>query len=143
MSAAPDYVEPIVGWRTWLVVCEGEGFGCGASSTTRSGFRAGLVAGCLRRALSLPWRRTPHTQHSHTESLAQSRHCMPDTPNADNTQRRTPQLASSKPIPARTARPHMRILQPHQLKHLFCSVFIAPVSKPENFQIFFTGKMGV
>jgi hypothetical protein len=26
VSAAPDYVEPIVGWRTWLVVCEGEGF---------------------------------------------------------------------------------------------------------------------
>jgi len=25
VSAAPDYVEPIVGWRTWLVVREGEG----------------------------------------------------------------------------------------------------------------------
>ncbi len=24
--SAPDYIEPIVGWRTWLVVREGEGF---------------------------------------------------------------------------------------------------------------------
>jgi hypothetical protein len=26
VSAAPDYIEPVVGWRTWLVVQEGEGF---------------------------------------------------------------------------------------------------------------------
>jgi hypothetical protein len=24
VNAAPDYIEPIVGWRTWLVVQEGE-----------------------------------------------------------------------------------------------------------------------
>jgi hypothetical protein len=60
VSAAPDYVEPIVGWRTWLVVQEGEGFRL--RSVVYDAFwpaRKELVARCLRRsrALLLPWRR--------------------------------------------------------------------------------------
>ncbi len=58
MSAAPDYIEPIVGWRTWLVVCERDGFRL--RSVVYDALwvpHKELVAGCLRRALSLPWRR--------------------------------------------------------------------------------------
>jgi len=58
VSAAPDYVEPIVGWRTWLVVQEGEGFRL--RSVVYDALwspRTELVARCLHRALPLPWRR--------------------------------------------------------------------------------------
>jgi hypothetical protein len=56
VSAAPDYIEPIVGWRSWLVVCEGEGFRL--RSVLYDALwppRSELVAGCLRRGS--PWRR--------------------------------------------------------------------------------------
>jgi hypothetical protein len=56
VSTAPDYIESIVGWRSWLVVREGEGF------RLRSVLydavwpaRRELVACCLRR--SPRWRR--------------------------------------------------------------------------------------
>ncbi len=58
MSAAPDYLEPIVGWRSWLVVREGEGFRL--RSVLYDALwpaRRELVAGCLRRGA--PWRRRP------------------------------------------------------------------------------------
>jgi hypothetical protein len=60
VSVAPDYVAPIVGWRTWLVVQEGEGFRL--RSVVYDAFwpaRKELVARCLRRsrALWLPWRK--------------------------------------------------------------------------------------
>ena len=56
MSAAPDYIEPIVGWRTWLVLLEGEDFRL--RSVLYDALwppRSELVARCLRR--SSPWRR--------------------------------------------------------------------------------------
>jgi hypothetical protein len=57
VNAAPDYVEPIVGWRTWLVVCEGEGFRLrSVVFDTLWLQRTELVASCLRGALS-QWRR--------------------------------------------------------------------------------------
>jgi hypothetical protein len=59
VSAAPDYIEPIVGWRTWLVVQEGEGFRL--RSVVYDALwppRNELGARCLHRALlPLPWRR--------------------------------------------------------------------------------------
>jgi hypothetical protein len=60
VSAAPDYVEPVVGWRSWLVVKEGEHFRL--RSVLHDAFwlpRTELVARCLRwpRVLPLPWRR--------------------------------------------------------------------------------------
>jgi hypothetical protein len=60
VSAAPDYIEPIVGWRTWLVVHEGEDFRL--RSVVYDALwptRKELVARCLRRsrALLFPWRR--------------------------------------------------------------------------------------
>jgi hypothetical protein len=60
VSAAPDYVEPIVGWRTWLVVCEGEGLRLrSVVYDTPWSPHNELVARCLswQRAFSLPWRR--------------------------------------------------------------------------------------
>jgi hypothetical protein len=62
VSAAPDYIEPIVGWRTWLVMQEDEGFRL--RSVVYHALwspRSELVARCLHRALSLPWRR--RSQH--------------------------------------------------------------------------------
>lgn len=58
MSAAPDYFEPIVGWRTWVVVQEGDGFRLRSVvyDALWSPHRE-LVARCLHRAISLPWRR--------------------------------------------------------------------------------------
>jgi hypothetical protein len=58
VSAAPDYIEPIVGWRTWLVVQEREGFRL--RSVVYDALwspRHELVARCLHRALSFPWRK--------------------------------------------------------------------------------------
>jgi hypothetical protein len=62
VSAAPDFIEPIVGWRTWLVVQEGGGFRL--RSVVYDALwpaRKELVARCLRRsrALWFPWRRRP------------------------------------------------------------------------------------
>jgi hypothetical protein len=58
VSAAPDYIEPVVGWRTWLVVQEGEGFQL-RSVVYDALWPAGneLVARCLHRAFTFPWRR--------------------------------------------------------------------------------------
>jgi hypothetical protein len=58
VSTAPDYIEPIVGWRSWLVVREGEGFRL--RSVLYDALwppRSELVACCLRR--SSPWRKRP------------------------------------------------------------------------------------
>jgi hypothetical protein len=58
VSAAPDYIEPTIGWRTWLVVPEGGSFRL--RSVVYDALwpaRDELVARCLRRTASLPWRR--------------------------------------------------------------------------------------
>ncbi len=63
MSAAPDYIEPVIRWRTWLVVPEGEGFRL--RSVLHDALwspRNELVARCLHRALPLAWRR--RSKHS-------------------------------------------------------------------------------
>jgi hypothetical protein len=61
MSSAPDYIEPIVGWRAWLVVEGGNGF-CLRSVVYDALWlpRRELLACCLRRSLArhLPWRRS-------------------------------------------------------------------------------------
>jgi hypothetical protein len=58
VSAAPDYIEPIVGWRTWLVVQEGEGFRLRSVVYDALWFpRTELIARCLHPALSFSWRR--------------------------------------------------------------------------------------
>jgi hypothetical protein len=58
----PDYIEPIVGWRIWLVVKEGEH--CRLRSVVYDALWSPgneLVASCLHRALPLPWpRRSKH-----------------------------------------------------------------------------------
>jgi hypothetical protein len=58
LSAAPDYFEPIVGWRVWLVVKDDER--CRLRSVLYDALwspRRELVARCFHRALPLPWRR--------------------------------------------------------------------------------------
>ncbi len=58
LSAAPDYVEPIVGWRVWLVVTEGKGFRL--RSVVYDALwspRNELVARCLQHTFRLPWRK--------------------------------------------------------------------------------------
>jgi hypothetical protein len=58
VNAAPDYIEPIVGWRTWLVVSEGEGFRLRSVVYDTAWFPHNeLIARCLHRAFSFPWRR--------------------------------------------------------------------------------------
>jgi hypothetical protein len=61
VSSAPDYIEPIVGWRAWLVVKGGNGF-CLRSVVYDTVWlpRRELLARCLRRSLSrsLPWWRS-------------------------------------------------------------------------------------
>jgi hypothetical protein len=58
VSAAPDYFEPIVGWRTWLVVCESEGFRLRSVVYDTPWLPHNeLIARCFHRALSFPWRR--------------------------------------------------------------------------------------
>jgi len=56
VHAAPDYMEPIVGWRTWLVLLEGGDFRL-RSVVYDALWPPGreLVASCLRHRL--PWRR--------------------------------------------------------------------------------------
>ncbi len=62
MSAAPDYIEPIVGWRAWLVVREDEGFRLRSIVYDAPWFpRHELVARCFQWRLSLPWfKRSEH-----------------------------------------------------------------------------------
>ena len=61
MTLAPDYIEPVVGWRSWLVVREGEDFWL--RSVVYDALwvpRKALIARCLHRRL-VPWRkRTEH-----------------------------------------------------------------------------------
>jgi hypothetical protein len=58
VSAAPDYIEPITGWRTWLVVQEGQGFRLRSVVYDALWLpRHELVACCLHRALPFSWRR--------------------------------------------------------------------------------------
>lgn len=58
MISAPDYIEPTVGWRTWLVVPEGDAFRLRSVVYDTLWLpRRELVARCLHRAFSIPWRR--------------------------------------------------------------------------------------
>lgn len=58
MSVAPDYFDPIVGWRAWLVVQEGDGFRLRSMIYDAVWSpRNELVARCLHRTFSFPWRR--------------------------------------------------------------------------------------
>jgi hypothetical protein len=56
VSAAPDYIEPVVGWRSWLVVREAEGLRL-RSIVYDALWLPGneLIARCLHRRFSLPW----------------------------------------------------------------------------------------
>ena len=70
---APDYVEPIIGWRAWLVVDdEGE---IRLSSVVHRGVwvpRCELVAKCQRRLVCFPrvWRTKPSEHPAPTEACA-------------------------------------------------------------------------
>jgi hypothetical protein len=59
---APDYVEPIIAWRAWLVVAEGEEIRL-SSVVYRSSWpaRSELEATCHRKVFAFPriWRRKP------------------------------------------------------------------------------------
>jgi hypothetical protein len=58
MTLAPDYIEPVVGWRSWLVVREGEDFRL--SSVLYEALwtpHKELIARCLHRRLTIPWRK--------------------------------------------------------------------------------------
>jgi hypothetical protein len=56
VTAAPDYIDPTVGWRTWLVVPEGDTFRLrSVVYDTLWPARNELVARCLHRMVSLPW----------------------------------------------------------------------------------------
>jgi hypothetical protein len=58
VSAAPDYIEPIVGWRSWLVVREGEGFRLRSVVYDTPWLpHHELIARCLHRRFSFRWRR--------------------------------------------------------------------------------------
>ena len=58
MTVAPDYIEPIVGWRSWLVVREE---GCFRLRSVLFDAlwlpRKELVARCLHRGISFRWRK--------------------------------------------------------------------------------------
>jgi hypothetical protein len=59
VSTAPDYIEPIVGWRTWLVVPESGVLRL--RSVVYDSLWAPhneLVARCLHHAMRLPWRKS-------------------------------------------------------------------------------------
>jgi hypothetical protein len=63
VASVPDYFEPVIGWRTWLVVATAAGlglrsvvFGTDWSPGEELSARCELV---LERRLSRPWRRTP------------------------------------------------------------------------------------
>jgi hypothetical protein len=59
VSAVPDYIEPIVGWRSWLVVRDGEEFRLHSIVYEARWFpRNELIARCLQRRFSLPWSRS-------------------------------------------------------------------------------------
>lgn len=58
MTFAPDYIEPVVGWRSWLVVREGEEFRL--RSVLYDALwppRRELIARCLHRRVPIPWRK--------------------------------------------------------------------------------------
>jgi hypothetical protein len=62
LGSAPDYLEPAVGWRAWLVVQDGEAIRLSSVIyPTLWPPRREVVAGCRHRRLSLlrPWRRPP------------------------------------------------------------------------------------
>ena len=62
MSAAPDYIEPIVGWRSWLVVRDGDEFRLQSIVYQAHWFPHNeLIARCFQRRFSFPWsRRAEH-----------------------------------------------------------------------------------
>jgi hypothetical protein len=62
VTAVPDYIEPIVGWRSWLVVRDGDEFRLHSIVYEAHWFpRNELVARCFQRRLSFPWsRRSEH-----------------------------------------------------------------------------------
>lgn len=58
MTLAPDYIEPVLGWRSWLVVREGEDFRLRSVLYETLWLpRKELVARCLHRRISFPWRK--------------------------------------------------------------------------------------
>lgn len=58
MTLAPDYIEPVVGWRSWLVVREGEDFRLRSVLYDAVWLpRKELIARCLHRRLSISWRK--------------------------------------------------------------------------------------
>jgi hypothetical protein len=58
VTLAPDYIEPVVGWRSWLVVREGEDFRLRSVLYETLWLpRKELVARCLHRRLTIPWRK--------------------------------------------------------------------------------------
>jgi len=63
MSAAPDYIEPIVGWRSWLVVRDGDEFRLESIVYQARWFpRNELIARCYQRRFSFLWSRgSEHT----------------------------------------------------------------------------------
>jgi len=62
VTAVPDYIEPVVGWRSWLVVRDGDEFRLHSIVYEARWFpRNELIARCLQRRFSLPWsRRSEH-----------------------------------------------------------------------------------
>lgn len=70
MGSAPDYVEPILGWRSWLVVADGQQMRLSSVIyPTLWPARRELVASCRHRPRLLlrPWRRRP-SEHSAPEA---------------------------------------------------------------------------
>jgi hypothetical protein len=66
VSAVPDYIEPIVGWRSWLVVRDGEDFRLQSIVYEARWFpRSELIAGCFQRRFSWPWSRGPEHGQEH------------------------------------------------------------------------------
>jgi hypothetical protein len=67
---APDYVDPTVAWRSWLVVAEGEEIRL-SSVVFRNSWppRCELKATCQRKVVAFPriWRRTPTGHAAPTE----------------------------------------------------------------------------
>jgi hypothetical protein len=58
VTLAPDYIEPVVGWRSWLVVHEGGEFRLRSVLYDALWLpRRELIARCLHRRLTLPWRK--------------------------------------------------------------------------------------
>lgn len=73
MSVAPDYVEPVVGWRAWLVVGERETFRLRSVVYDTLWLpRRKLVASCLHRAWLL--RFPPRRPSEHSPPFARC-HC--------------------------------------------------------------------